>query len=116
MHKKPTEVARDLAGHIDRYVAENGLPPLIPAGLGRFRFNVTAVHEEGTTFHYDAAYAIRWRQWLMIFPEHHQLAVLHVEELHSWKMSERVKTPLVEVPGVSLGMGENLSLVVLNDR
>lgn len=116
MHKKPAGVARDLAGHIDRYITEHGLPPLIPAGLGRFRFNVTAVHEEGTAFHYHSAYAIRWRQWLMIFPEHHELNVLHVEEVHSWKMTEMVKTPLVEVPGVSLSMGENLGLVVLNDQ
>lgn len=123
MRSKGIQAAHDLAEHIDRSIAVKGLPPLIKDGLSRFNYHVRVIHEEGTVFVYENAYCVKWHCWLMVFPEHHDINVFHVEDLHGWGMYERVKTPEVVVPSyepenperptVSFTMGEGCSFEVL---
>lgn len=122
MRSKGIQVAHDLAEHIDRAISAKGLPPLIKDGLSRFNFSVRVVHEEGTVFVYQNAYCLKWHCWLMVFPEHHDINVFHVEELASWGMYKWVKTPEIIVPSyqpenperplVSFTMGEGCSFEV----
>lgn len=126
MRSKGVQAAHDLAEHIDRYIGQNGLPPLIKDGLSRFNYEVRVVHEEGTVFVYQNAYCVRWHCWLMVFPEHHDINVLHLDELSSWGMYERVKTPEVVVPcyepdnperpHVTFTMGEGMAFEVMLRR
>lgn len=58
---------------------------------GRFNCLVMAHHEEGTHYVFQSAYAVERGEYLIIFPEHHDIVVLHKEELTFWAQYKRVK-------------------------
>lgn len=56
----------------------------------RFNYAVQVLHEEGTSFFYRNAFTIRWGAWRIVIPEHHDIAIYHLDEAQVF-MFERVK-------------------------
>lgn len=57
----------------------------------RFNRSVTVIHQEGTVFHYQNAFLMTYKEWIMIFPEHHAPQCLMKEDLEFYRQYEDVK-------------------------
>jgi hypothetical protein len=87
------------ADKIDDHVAKYGLPPLIRTGLGRFEFTVIVVHEEGTVLIYRNAYCVRYEQWLVVIPEHHEIAVFYADDLAAYSLNRPEEVTQITLEG-----------------
>ena len=50
-----------------------------------FNRSVTISHEDGTHLFWKNAFAKMYMEvWVIVFPEHHELGVYHIDDLHFW--------------------------------
>lgn len=53
-----------------------------PGSLSMFNYWVYLIHEDGTIMHFREAFAVKSKDgWLMVFPEHYDIYVVHVDDL-----------------------------------
>jgi|688.fasta_scaffold10512_29 hypothetical protein len=83
------------AKEIDDFIASNGLEGLIPSGLSRFKFVVNVRLEEGSVFSYNAAYCVTWGDHLLVFPEHHEIAVYNLVDIYHKEMLAHTEIPRI---------------------
>lgn len=81
------------ADSIDESICQNGLAPNIPKGISRFKFNVHIIHEEGTTFLYKNSYCLEYENYLLVFSEHHDVNIIHLDDLYEYSMTENIAIP-----------------------
>lgn len=63
----------------------------------RFNYAVQVLHEEGTSFFYRNAFAVRWGTWHIVIPEHHDITVYSDDEAQVFMF----KTALDEVEEIT---------------
>jgi hypothetical protein len=108
MRSVQLQKAYDQAEKIDAEIAKNGLPPLIEKGLRRFDFIVSILHEEGTRFLYKNAYCIKYKQWLLVFAEHHDINVISLDEVYDYSLMEQRTIPQVDFEAETLKIVESV--------
>jgi hypothetical protein len=73
------------------------LNQLIRADDPRLRNSVTVIHEEGTVMHFEWAFAIKFRNWYVIFTEHHRYHIYDEDDVDVIMRGERIKIPEQEI-------------------
>lgn len=62
-------------------------------GLSEFNGLVQVIHEEGTTLIWHNATVRKWKDWYMVFPEHHRIAVYHKDDVLVYYFTDRKPIP-----------------------
>lgn len=73
------------------------LNQLIRADDPRLRNSVTVIHEEGTVMHFEWAFAIKFRNWYVIFTEHHRYHIYDEDDVQVIMRGERLEIPEQEL-------------------
>ena len=80
---------------VDAHIRE--LNELIRADDPRLRNSVTVIHEEGTVMHFEWAFAIKFRNWYVIFTEHHRYHIYDEDDVQVIMRGERLEIPEQEL-------------------
>ncbi|NIQ15816.1 MAG: hypothetical protein GTO02_15895, partial [Candidatus Dadabacteria bacterium] len=60
---------------------------------------VEIVHEEGTILHYKSAFIKEWKDYILVFTEHHGTHVYHKSDLHDYATYIRKEPEKLEFTG-----------------
>jgi hypothetical protein len=64
----------------------------------RLRNAVTIIHEEGTILHFEWAFAIKLKDWYVVFTEHHRYYIYHEDDVDVIMRGKRLEIPEQEIP------------------
>lgn len=104
MRGKLLQEMYELAESFEKVMFENGLPPFVKDGVAQQRYMVLIHHEEGTQFVYYNAFCFVYGEWLMIFPEHHDNVVLHIDDLTGYTLAKTEDVPFANFANNKLNL------------